>query len=145
MRRRGRRSGVVSEGCGFMGKARIRLKGQIRSYVQWPLRFSVLIIAFNILMYTVDTKAGMYTSAFTVLYILIALILYFRSKTIVINDFISFATQYGQVQRQLLRDLDVPYALLDETGRIVWTNEEFENILHIKKNSQRSLSTLRKI
>ncbi len=125
-----------------MGKARIRLKGQIRSYVQWPLRFSVLIIAFNILMYTVDTKAGMYTSAFTVLYILIALILYFRSKTIVINDFISFATQYGQVQRQLLRDLDVPYALLDETGRIVWTNEEFENILHIKKNSQRSILSL---
>ena len=64
-----------------MGKARIRLKGQIRSYVQWPLRFSVLIIAFNILMYTVDVKAGLYTSAFAVLYILIALILYFRSKT----------------------------------------------------------------
>lgn len=125
-----------------MGKARIRLKGQIRSYVQWPLRFSVLIIAFNILMYTVDVKAGLYTSAFAVLYILIALILYFRSKTIVINDFISFATQYGQVQRQLLRDLEIPYALLDETGRIVWSNEEFENILHIKKNSQKSISSL---
>ncbi len=125
-----------------MGKARIRLKGQIRSYVQWPLRFSVLIIAFNILMYTVNMKAGLYTSAFAVLYILIALILYFRSKTIVINDFISFATQYGQVQRQLLRDLDVPYALLDESGRIVWTNEEFENILHIKKNSQKSITSL---
>ena len=125
-----------------MGKARIRLKGQIRSYVQWPLRFSVLIIAFNILMYTVDTKAGLYTSAFAVLYILIALILYLRSKTIVINDFISFATQYGQVQRQLLRDLDVPYALLDETGRIIWTNEEFENALHIKKNSQRSIASV---
>ena len=125
-----------------MGRARIRLKGQIRSYVQWPLRFSVLIIAFNILMYTVDVKAGLYTSAFAVLYILIALILYFRSKTIVINDFISFATQYGQVQRQLLRDLEIPYALLDETGRIVWSNEEFENILHIKKNSQKSISSL---
>ena len=125
-----------------MGKARIRLKGQIRSYVQWPLRFSILIIVFNILMYFVSPRAGLYTSVFAVIYISISLALYFRSKTIVLNDFISFATQYGQVQRQLLRDLDIPYALLDETGRIIWTNEAFETLLHVKKNSQKSISSI---
>ncbi len=125
-----------------MGKARIKLKGQIRSYVQWPLWLSALIIIFNIVMYYISPRAGLYTSVFALIYIIIALLLYFKSRTIVINDFISFATQYGQVQKQLLRDLDIPYALLDESGRIVWSNEAFENLLHIKKNSQRSIYAL---
>ncbi len=125
-----------------MGKARIRLKGQIRSYVQWPLRFSVLVILFNIIMYTVDFRAGIYTSVFAAVYILISLILFIRSRTIVLNDFISFATQYGQVQKQLLRDLDIPYALIDEYGRIIWTNDAFENILHIRRNSQKSINSI---
>ena len=99
-----------------MGKARIKLKGQIRSYVQWPLRFSILIIVFNIIMYLVNVRAGLYTTAFAVIYIGISLALYFRSRTIVFNDFISFATQYGQVQKQLLKGLPLPYALLDENG-----------------------------
>ena len=125
-----------------MGKARIKLKGQIRSYVQWPLRFSILIIVFNIIMYLVNVRAGLYTTAFAVIYIGISLALYFRSRTIVFNDFISFATQYGQVQKQLLRDLDIPYALIDDTGKIIWTNEAFEEALHIKKNSQKSIASL---
>ncbi|MCR5789839.1 MAG: DHH family phosphoesterase [Lachnospiraceae bacterium] len=125
-----------------MGKAKIRLKGQIRSYVQWPLRFSVLIIIFNIIMYFVNIKAGLYTSVFAFLYILIAMTLYVRSKTIVINDFISFATQYGQVQKQLLRELEIPYALLDENGRLIWANKAFEDTFHVKKNSQRSITSV---
>ena len=125
-----------------MGKARIKLKGQIRSYVQWPLRFSILIICFNIFMYFVNIRAGVYTSIFAVIYIGIALALYFRSRTIVFNDFISFATQYGQVQKQLLRDLDIPYALIDDTGKIIWTNEAFEESLHVKKNSQKSINSI---
>ncbi|HOO26878.1 MAG TPA: DHH family phosphoesterase, partial [Lachnospiraceae bacterium] len=121
---------------------KIKFKGQIRSYIQWPLRFTILIAVFNICIYFVDIYAGFVMSAFAVIYSSIALFLYFRNKAIVINELVSFATQYGQIQKQLLRDLELPYALLDETGKVIWTNEAFEHTLHVKKGYRKSIMSL---
>ncbi|MCR4739920.1 MAG: DHH family phosphoesterase [Lachnospiraceae bacterium] len=125
-----------------MGKSRIRLTGQIRSYVQWPLRISVLVIIMMVVMFLIDIRAGIAASVFAAIYIGFAMYLYVRNSTVVLNDFISFATQYGQVQKQLLKELDVPYALLDENGRLIWANESFENIIHVKGNSQRPITSV---
>ncbi len=122
--------------------AKIKFKGQIRSYIQWPLRFIALIVIFNVFIYFVDIYAGFVMSAFAVIYILIALVLYFRNRTLVVNELVSFATQYGQIQKQLLRDLELPYALLDESGKIIWTNEAFEQLLHVKKGYRKSVMSL---
>ncbi|MDE7250244.1 MAG: DHH family phosphoesterase, partial [Lachnospiraceae bacterium] len=53
-----------------------------------------------------------------------------------------FATQYGQVQKVLLRELELPYAILDDTGKIVWTNEAFEKIVHKEKGYKKSITSL---
>ena len=58
------------------------------------------------------------------------------------NEFISFATQYGQIQRRLLRDLELPHVLMDETGKIIWTNIAFENVVHKEKGYRKSITTL---
>lgn len=58
------------------------------------------------------------------------------------NELISFATQYGQIQRRLLRDLDLPHALLDEDGKIIWTNIAFERAVHKEKGYRKSITSL---
>ena len=120
----------------------VGFKGQVRSYVQWPLSFSILLILLNIGMYFIDRRAGLLTTLFTVIYIVIAIILYRRSRNLVFNEFVSFATKYGQVQRQLLRELELPYALMDEAGKIIWTNEAFEETLHVKRDSRKSITSI---
>ena len=117
-------------------------KGQVRGYVQWPLLFSVLLVLFNVVIYFVDRRSGFVTTAFVIIYVTVALIFYFRSRTLVLNDFINFATRYGQVQRQLLRDLEVPYALLDESGKIIWTNESFEETLGVRRDCRKPVSSV---
>ena len=121
---------------------KVRFKGQVNSYIQWPLRFSLLIIVFNIYMYFVDRRAGLVTTVFAVVYVAIAMLLYFNNRNMVVNELISFATRYGQVQKQLLRDLEIPYALLDESGKVIWTNESFEHTLDIKKDYRKSIMSL---
>ena len=59
--------------------------------------------------------------------------MYFYNKPIIMNELISFATEYGQIQRKLLRDLELPYALLDDSGKVIWTNIAFENVVHQPK------------
>lgn len=93
-------------------------------------------------MFFVDFKAGLVMLLFLVTYISVALILYYKNKSLIINDLVNFATRYGQVQRQLLRDLEIPYALLDEGGKIIWTNEAFEKTTHIKNGYKKSIMTL---
>ena len=117
-------------------------KGQVRGYVQWPLLFSVLLVLFNVVIYFVDRRSGFVTTVFVIIYVTVALIFYFRSRTLVLNDFINFATRYGQVQRQLLRDLEVPYALLDESGKIIWTNESFEETLGVRRDCRKPVSSV---
>ena len=120
----------------------VGFKGHVRGYVLWPLLFSILLILFNTGMYFLDRRAGFVTTVFVVIYIIVALVLYFKSRNLVINDFVSFATRYGQVQRQLLRDLEVPYALLDESGKIIWTNESFEETLDVRRDCRKSITSV---
>jgi len=125
-----------------MKQKKIRFKGQINAYVKWPLWLSVLLALFNIAMFFVDVKAGVVMLLFLITYVAVALFLYYKNKSLIVNDLINFATHYGQVQRQLLKELEVPYALLDDSGKIIWTNEAFELTTNIKHGYKKSIMTL---
>ena len=121
-------------------KNKIAFKGNMRSYMMWPLWMTVIVALFAVVMFFVDIKAGIVAALFFIIYGLVALFLYFHDRSKVINDLVSFATQYGQVQRQLLRELEIPYTLLDETGKIIWTNDAFERTLGIKKGTRKNIN-----
>ncbi|MBO4903125.1 MAG: DHH family phosphoesterase [Lachnospiraceae bacterium] len=110
--------------------------------MSWPVLLVIPLIICNVAVYFKDRSAGYIMSAGVAVYLIIALILYFINKHAVVNDMVSFATQYGQVQKQLLRDLEIPYALLDEDGRIIWTNEAFEQAFHIKRGYRKTIMSL---
>ncbi|MBR4168435.1 MAG: DHH family phosphoesterase [Lachnospiraceae bacterium] len=108
----------------------------------WPLYLIIPLIICNVAVYFLDRRSGYVVSAGIAVYLIVSLILFFTNKHAVVNDMVSFATQYGQVQRQLLRDLEIPYALLDEDGRIIWTNEAFEQAFHIKRGYRKTIMSL---
>src|SRR5699024_10671506 len=103
----------------------IKIKGQLKFYMQWPFILTVLLVVMDILVFTINAKAGAVASGFLAAYLLIVVFLYFHSKTAIMNELISFATQYGQVQKTLLREFIVPYALLDCNGKVLWLNDAF--------------------
>ncbi len=121
---------------------KIKFKGQIRNYMRWPLYLTALLLLVNVAVFVANAKAGYVMSVGVIIYLLVALLLYFGNKHPVVSDLVSFATQYGQVQKQLLRELEIPYALLDEDGKIIWTNEAFENIFRIKKGYRKTIMSL---
>jgi len=120
----------------------IKLKGKLKSYSKISLMLGILLVFINIWIYLVDMKAGVILSGFVALYFLIILIMSRRNRPVIMNELISFATQYGQIQRQLLRDLELPHALLDENGKVIWTNKAFERALGLEKGYRKSITTL---
>ena len=125
-----------------MGNSKIRLKGRLRTYLQSTLLLGILLALINVIIYFVSVGAGILLSAFVVVYFIIVFLLMSYNKPIIMNELISFATQYGQIQKQLLRDLELPHALLDENGKIIWTNSRFEDIIHKEKGYKKSITTL---
>lgn len=93
--------------------------------MRWSLVLTALLVVMNVVMYVVDLKAGAVATAFTAVYVVIAVLLYFQKRPSILNELISFATRYGQVQKKLIQDFALPYALLDSEGRILWMNDEF--------------------
>ncbi len=88
----------------------MRLKGQLKLYMRWPMIMSILLVAMNIWIYMVDTRSGIVMSVGVALYILIVGVLYLRNRTALFADLVQFADQYTDVQNILLKELSIPYA-----------------------------------
>ena len=123
-------------------KNRVKLKGKLKTYLRVFTYLGILLILINIAVFTVDFTAGLILLAFTGLYFVVVLYLNFYNKPIIMNELVSFATEYGQIQKKLLRELDLAHAVLDDTGKVVWTNQAFERIVHLERGYRKSITTL---
>ena len=121
---------------------KIKIKGQLKFYMQWPFILTILLVIMDILVFIVNAKAGTLVSVFVAVYILIVVFLYFHSRAVIMNELISFATQYGQVQKVLLKEFIVPYALLDNNGKILWMNDAFAKLCGKTRRYRKGVTNL---
>lgn len=123
-------------------KNRVKLKGKLKTYLRIFTYLGILLVLINAAVFTVDITAGLILLAFTGLYFIAVLYLNFYNKPIIMNELVSFATEYGQIQKKLLRELDLAHAILDDTGKVVWTNQAFERITHIDRSFRKSITSV---
>lgn len=125
-----------------MKKNNIKLKGKLRIYLYWPLILTIVLVPINIVLYMDHMASGVMFSGFIVLYFLIMLFSYLHNKPRLINELINYATQYGTVQKQLLNEFEIPYALIDYNAKFLWVNEQFTEITGKDKNYHKSVTTV---
>ena len=123
-------------------KNKVKIKGTLKTYLQASLYLGILLCFINVAVWMMDFRAGLILSGFTIIYMAIIMVLLHRNKPIILNELISFATEYGQIQRKLLRELELPYVLLDDSGKVIWTNKSFETVVHKRKGYRKSITTL---
>ncbi|MCR5100390.1 MAG: DHH family phosphoesterase [Butyrivibrio sp.] len=123
-------------------KPRIKLKGRLKTFLQVFIYLGIIVLFVTVAVFTADITAGLIMVAFDLLYFIAIIYLYFYNRPIIINELVSFATEYGQIQKKLLRELELPHALLDDSGRVIWTNAAFERVIHKEKGYRKSITTL---
>lgn len=111
-------------------------------FVQWPLYLSILLIAMNVLVYLVNVQAGLVVSAGLLIYIGIAALLSRRSKPKIMNELIAFANQYDLLEKRMLDELALPYAVMDMDGCLIWTNKLFAEITGKSQFYKKNISTI---
>ena len=101
------------------------LKRKLENYLLRPMLASLLLVVMCIALFFVDKKCGFIACAATFVTILAEFIIYFVSKASIMPTLMRFALEQGQIQKELLNQLAVPYALLDTDGKILWGNKQF--------------------
>ncbi len=111
-------------------------------YLRWPLYLSLILLAANGIIYCVNRDAGVVMTIFVILYIIIAFCLFFSRKLSIMTDLVNYASNYSQVQRNLIRELMLPYAILDREGCFMWGNDAFLELVGNMKLGNKEISAI---
>ena len=121
---------------------RRKVRGSFRLYLQWPLFLSAFLIVLTAIVGAVSLKAGIIVSIFTLVYVGIALWLYFSRKRGMLQGLISFASEYGKSSQVLMDEMLIPYGITDKTGHFLWANGQFQSILAEDKSGVRNITAI---
>lgn len=108
---------------------KLKIKGKIITHLIYPGIICALMLGIGIYEYTRNATAGIIVICSALVCLATTVILYFVHKPVLMRDLIEFSMNYAQVQKELLRELTVPYSLVDTDGNILWTNKAIETIL----------------
>ncbi|MGN0312165.1 MAG: DHH family phosphoesterase [Lachnospiraceae bacterium] len=107
-----------------------------------PVFLVVLLVAVDVTIIFQDRKTGTLLTFLLVVFFAIAGLTIALAVPKIKSALIDFATSYGVLQRYLLDDFEVPYALLDSDGKILWENQQFISYTKTTKDYHKSITTL---
>ena len=119
-----------------------KFAGKLKIYMQWSLWLTILLCLGTVAMFTLSVKAGTLMLLITVIYAFVAWLLCVGGQKDILGELVAFATHYGQVQKRLLKTFCIPYALMDENGRLIWMNEAFMEATGKTKDYHKSITTI---
>ncbi len=112
-----------------------------RDSLGFPIVLALILFAINIGVYFFDIQAGIYLTVCLCIFCVFLFVLEQRRQQQVTGRLFDISDS-GQIQRKLLKELNVPYALLDVNGDLVWMNESFQQVIHKDETYRKSLSAL---
>ncbi len=121
---------------------KLKLKGHMKAFMSWPLILCALLVVLNILVYITNVKAGIIVSVGIVVYIGIAVVVLRCHKPFVVNDLIAFASQYDTLEKKILEELAMPYAIMDMNGRMIWSNKVFAELTGKDQFCKKNISSV---
>lgn len=113
------------------------LRKEIEKYLKVPFVMAIILLVMNIVIYFFDTTSGIIVSVFILLYIAVAGVFYFRRKPNIMSDLVSFSFAHNSIQSALIKELAIPYTLVDAKGRILWSNKAFFETIKSDKQHMR--------
>ncbi len=123
-------------------KAERGITGSFRWYFRWPWLLSVLLICMNVAIYLIDTQSGIVMSFFVLVYVGIAIAIFIFRKGGFQRQLVRYATGFMKSQKTMLKELNLPYALLDLDGRLIWGNDAFLDVIHDERQAKGSITNV---
>ena len=102
----------------------VRYSGKLKMHWNWSLYLAFALIPFSAAMYLLDHRAGLAATAFTAFYFLGILFVWFYYRPRILRAIVRFASRYGTVQAQVLKQLEIAASIVDKDGNVLWMNDK---------------------
>ncbi len=123
-------------------KFKVKYGGTLKLHWQWNVILALTLVILDVVILLTDRRAGLMTLAFSAVYFLGVLGMYFHNKPKILRGLVNFATRFGQVQRQILQEFEIPAALLEPDGKIMWMNDRLCEMTGKGSNYKKNISVL---
>ena len=120
----------------------LKYRNRLKRYLRFPLYMLIIFLIGCIILSFVNPKAAGLTLIFVLVYGVACFAYYKANLKSFKNTIIEYAVHYGTVQKELLKNFRLPYVLLDSTGRIMWMNEEFCQLVDKNKTYNKSITSI---
>lgn len=105
-----------------------KVRALLKSLMLWPLFLVALLVIMTVYLYFIDVAAGRVATVFVLLYIA-GVVVAFMIKAKHINEqLVKFGLNFGQVQKNLIKNMAIPYAVVDSEGKFLSGNYEFAGL-----------------
>ena len=117
-------------------------KGHISGYFRISIILGIILWVTDFLIFFLDRWSFVAATAVCLIYTCVMAAAFINSRSIYLKEIAAYTEEFRSLEDLLLRELDMPYALLDEGGRFIWMNPAFEKAVHRDRSYRRPISTL---
>ena len=136
------RKAEAMENDKIKNKMQLKYSGKLMRHWYWCVVVVLLLLVLTAVVLYVNTLAGVIVGGFTLLlYVTITgIYLYYRPR--VLSELLDFAAQYSGVERMLLKDMSIPYGLVQTDGRILRMNDRLAELTGKKKDYHKNITSI---
>ncbi len=114
-----------------------------KHYVRLPLYLIPLFALVVVLLFQYDHyRMGNIAILFLLSYSVIVVTLYIYNQRSINRSLVNFAVGYATVQKSILENLDLPYALVTSDASFLWMNKAFEEMTGKTNKYNKSVTSL---
>ena len=130
---------------------RMKQEKKVSRHMKWnlwlPIIMVVVVLMIGLRQITVHPITGYILCFADLIYLIISIIHYEYMEKLISGEMLSAGFEQSQVQKNLLKELPIPYVLTDREGMIIWFNRSFQEMAGEKagkKNITQIFSSLYK-
>ena len=116
--------------------------GNIKKYWQWNLVLACTLLILDGILLWRNQICGLIALGFTALYFLAASLITIRQRSRILREFVDFASHYGSIQGEVLQHFEIPAAVMDPEGKILWMNEQMCELTQKKPGYRKNINVL---
>lgn len=123
-------------------KKQVKIDGALGHYIRGIVILVILELVFSVTLFVLYPKTAVLVIVSSVLFIAIAIYLGVYRRKMVMRQMVDFALEFNEANRAMLKQLDVPFGLLDLKGRIIWGSNDLNELIPYSRHLKDTVSEI---
>ncbi len=112
------------------------LKRKLYTLIIIPIVLTLIFLVTCIVIYGADSTLGLIGIGIFSVVLLTVVLAFVKLRPLVNSTLVTYALEQGKIQKELLEDLALPYAIMDQEGMILWANRLFHQVVGVNENKR---------